>query len=143
MLPRPLRHLQRNYPEYTRTRADVWDDRETFIEYVDCLRAEAIIDGVLPSPLGDAMGKRKRPPPVKEEDEDEDEDKAKRKAKARAEAIRKAKATKRLFDEVYPRWAQHASIKAQIQTQSDPVPPGLERFEPGTARATVSVSVSS
>jgi hypothetical protein len=89
------------------------------------------------------MGKRKRPPPVKEEDEDEDEDKAKRKTKARAEAIRKAKATKRLFDEVYPRWAQHASIKAQIQTQSDPVPPGLERFEPGTAPATVSVSVSS
>ncbi|KAJ7799838.1 hypothetical protein B0H14DRAFT_3787035 [Mycena olivaceomarginata] len=136
VLPRPLRHLQRSYPEYTRTRADVWDDRETFIEYVDCLRAEAIIDGVLPSPFGDAelaMGKRKRPPPIKEEDEDEDEDKAKRKAKARAEAIRKATATKRLFDEVYPRWAQHASIKAQIQTQSDPVPPGLERFEPGYA----------
>ncbi|KAJ7907345.1 hypothetical protein B0H13DRAFT_2662458 [Mycena leptocephala] len=124
ILPRPLRHLQRKYPEYVRARAiGVWDNRETFMEYVDCLRAEVRITGVLPSDDAEpssperTTGKRKRPAV---DDEAEVKDK-------KAAAVRKAKATKRLFDQVFQRWSQHLGLKVQ----NGPVSSGLERLEPG------------
>lgn len=128
IIPRPLRHLQRKYPDYVCKRSEnIWENRETLIEYHDSLRAEAKIAGVLPSgiqpdvePSSEEMqpGKRKRPTAdgvevVKDKN---------------AAAIRKATVTQTLFEEVFKRWASHYGVKAQ----SDSVDPGLERFEPGT-----------
>ncbi|KAF7337873.1 Fanconi-associated nuclease [Mycena venus] len=132
VLPRPLRYLQRKYPKYALTRADgIWENWEIFIEYVDSLRAEATIDGVLPS--GDTEATSQRSPEKttgkRRREAVDDEIEVKDKKGKKAEAVRKAEATKELLDEVYPRWAAHNSIK----TQSDPVGPGLERFEPGYA----------
>ncbi|KAJ7029367.1 hypothetical protein C8F04DRAFT_42431 [Mycena alexandri] len=127
IIPRPLRHLQRKYPDYVCKRSEnIWENRETLIEYHDSLRAEAKIAGVLPSgiqpdlePSSEEMqpGKRKRPTAdgvevVKDKN---------------AAAIRKATVTQTLFEEVFKRWASHYGVKAQ----SDSVDPGLERFEPG------------
>ncbi|KAF8205535.1 hypothetical protein K438DRAFT_1963974 [Mycena galopus ATCC 62051] len=107
ILPRPLRHLQRKYPEYVRTRANnVWVDRATFIDYVDSLRAEARIDGALPGPEK-ITGKRKR--------------------SGSDEYIWKAKKTRRLFNEVYPRWATHNLLRKY----QGPASAGLERLQPG------------
>jgi hypothetical protein len=101
------------------------------MEYVDCLRAEVRITGVLPSDDAEpsspekTTGKRKRPAA---------DDKAEVKTAA---AVRKAKATKRLFDQVFQRWSQHLGLKVQ----NGPVSSGLERLEPGMACTIFSISI--
>ncbi|KAJ7436212.1 hypothetical protein FB451DRAFT_1307685 [Mycena latifolia] len=128
IIPRPLRHLQRNYPEYVCARnVSIWPTRKKLIEYEDSLTAEAVIDGVLPSAVfSDAESPKQKNSKLKgksravdEEDEGEVQDK-------KAAAVRKAKATKTLFDEVYSRWPSYLSIKLQ-----GILCPGLERFEAG------------
>ncbi|KAJ7766657.1 hypothetical protein B0H16DRAFT_369578 [Mycena metata] len=129
IIPRPLRHLERKYPDYVCKRAaNIWENRETLIEYHDSLKAEARIAGLLPSGIEPDVvepssqetrpGKRKRPTA--------DDDGVLVKDK-KAAAIRKATVTGALFKEVFARWALHHGLKVQ----SDPPDPGLERFDPG------------
>ncbi|KAJ7137889.1 hypothetical protein C8R44DRAFT_766426 [Mycena epipterygia] len=118
IFPRPLRHLQRKYPEYARERdCVVWVSRPMMLAYEDALKAEAQMDDVLPSNI--------LPGPLSQTDPKD----------KKAAATRKARLTVKLFDEVYELWAAHLGIK------SDPVPnpipgtarPTLERLEPGYA----------
>ncbi|KAJ6531127.1 hypothetical protein B0H19DRAFT_470639 [Mycena capillaripes] len=138
VFPRPLRHLQRKYPEYVRARMqNVWEDRETFIEYVDSLKAVAIIDGVLPSGVApDAKPSSTEKTSAKRKRAVDDEVELKDK---KAAAIRKAQATKMLLNEVSTRWILHYALKKEStaleeeSTQREPACPGLERLEPGCA----------
>ncbi|KAJ7080407.1 hypothetical protein B0H15DRAFT_486580 [Mycena belliarum] len=129
IIPRPLRHLQRSYPEYIPTRrAEIWPHRAMLLEYEDALKADAVFDGVLPSPVAqDAQSpKGKLKGKTRAVDEEDDDAKAKER---KAAALRKARATKTLFDEVFCRWSAHLGIKKQ----SAAAPTGLDRLEPGYA----------
>ncbi|KAJ7799837.1 hypothetical protein B0H14DRAFT_3156295 [Mycena olivaceomarginata] len=125
ILPRPLRHILRRYPEYVCTRADkVWNDRATFFEStVNCLRAEARVDGIL-SGQAKTTTKGKRLGPIEDPDKLE-------------AAIRKAKAAKKLFDQIFSEWETEwemywlRSLRRALD-DSGPVS-GLERLEPGYA----------
>lgn len=118
ILPRPLRHILRRYPDYVCTRADkVWNDRATFLKYVNCLRAEARVDGIL-SGQAKTTTKGKRLGPIEDPDKLE-------------AAIRKAKAAKKLFDQIFSEWEMYwlRSLRRALD-DSGPVS-GLERLEPG------------
>ncbi|KAK7038232.1 Fanconi-associated nuclease [Favolaschia claudopus] len=136
IIPRPLRHLSRKYPTYASVRTtSPWDDRETFIEYIDCLRAVVVIlEGGVVQPVKSAKkvtGKRKR------ESEDSNTN-TKREAQdaqtitsgTRSKRMDKARATKKLLDEeVYPRWAKYHALRAK---NVDPPVKGMERFKSGS-----------
>ncbi|KAJ6526283.1 hypothetical protein DFH09DRAFT_1371718 [Mycena vulgaris] len=126
ILPRPLRHRERKYPEYTCTRdIAIWPDRETLLEYEDVLMVEAAFDGLLPSASSDPKPTTQKN--VKRKDRPIDEEVPVKDKKA--EAVRKAKATKKLFDEAYSRWSDHLGLKSK--DIPDMERPGLERLEPG------------
>ncbi|KAJ7453560.1 hypothetical protein B0H11DRAFT_2071241 [Mycena galericulata] len=126
ILARPLRHLKRKYPDFVHARNLIWKTREMFREYEAALRAEAILDGVLPS------GIVPDPEPL-----DEKNIKGKRKSRAvdaevevkdrKAAAVRKAEVTVKLFNEIYQRWVYHLALatKGARETTTS------ERFEPG------------
>ncbi|KAJ7706900.1 hypothetical protein B0H17DRAFT_1034785 [Mycena rosella] len=130
ILPRPLRHLQRNYPNYIRTRSTrIWPNRAMLIEYEDTLKAEAAIEGAFPSPDGEPTSPKTSKIKAKDRPvEDDGEAQAKEKREKKAAAVRKAKADRKLFDELYARWTAHLGIKTGTAVTALP---GFERFEPG------------
>lgn len=133
ILARPLRHIQRRYPEYVPSRNRIWENRGTFRAYEAALKASAILDGVLPSGI-----------PPEPEPSDEKSSKGKGKSRSvdeevevkdkKAAAVRKAKVTVKLFDEVYDRWADYNGLRAQGVRLAT----GSERFEPGKYRECLS-----
>lgn len=87
------------------------------MKYVNCLRAEARVDGIL-SGQAKTTTKGKRLGPIEDPDKLE-------------AAIRKAKAAKKLFDQIFSEWEMYwlRSLRRALD-DSGPVS-GLERLEPG------------
>ncbi|KAJ6622896.1 hypothetical protein B0H10DRAFT_2011931 [Mycena sp. CBHHK59/15] len=126
ILPRALRHRLHNYPDYACQRdSAIWVDRPALLVYEHALKAEARIDGVLPS---ESIPKPKRRGKAKCRAVDDDDADARDKDKESA-AVLKAKLTIKVFDEIYPLWADHHALKA---LEDVPIVEGLERFEAGS-----------
>ncbi|KAJ7633069.1 hypothetical protein FB45DRAFT_1058054 [Roridomyces roridus] len=134
VLPRPLRHLRRQYVQYTVSRSVIWADRATLLAYEDALKAEAMLDGVIPSAIvvdleeepPTSTTKRKRNSSPLDDAAKARAKEAKKDANAQA-AVRKAEATVILLEDLLPQWSKYIEAKEQGLYLASV----LERFEPG------------